>query len=65
MQLVLTEATRRERLWRYSADDAYVVHPATRKASRDLLPVLARSDKVEDPYGSDEHEADEQRVLGA
>jgi hypothetical protein len=38
------------KLWRYRrAADAYVVHPATRKALRDLIPVLARSGKSEEP----------------
>lgn len=38
------------KLWHYRrAADAYSVHPATRKALRDLLPVLARSGKLEEP----------------
>jgi hypothetical protein len=38
------------KLWRHRrADDAYAVHPVTRKALRDLLPVLARSGKSEEP----------------
>ncbi len=38
------------KLWRHRrADDAYAVHPATRKVLRDLLPVLARSGKSEEP----------------
>jgi len=38
------------KLWHYRRPaDAYAVHPATRKALRDLLPVLARSGKSEEP----------------
>ena len=42
--------SRGARLWRQRrADGAYTVHPATRQAQRDLLPVLARSGKAEEP----------------
>lgn len=38
------------KLWLYRrAADAYAVHPATRQALRDLIPVLARSGKAEEP----------------
>lgn len=41
---------RSARLWRQRrADGAYTVHPATRQALRELLPVLARSGKAEEP----------------
>ena len=38
------------KLWHHRrADDSYAVPPATREALRDLLPVLARSGKQEEP----------------
>ena len=42
--------TRGARLWRQRrADGAYAVHPATRQALRELIPLLARSGKAEEP----------------
>jgi hypothetical protein len=41
---------RAAKLWHHRRTaDTYAVHPATRKALRDLLPVLARSGKAEEP----------------
>lgn len=49
---VATRVTKRPnaKLWRYQpAEDVYAVHPATRTALRELIPVLARSGRSEEP----------------
>lgn len=50
-RLTARVAKRRDaRLWQHERKtDCFVVHPATRKALRDLLPSLARAGKSEEP----------------